>query len=60
MLSLEGKEMKVNFFTERGKYKIQYIFNYFIGNSNFRIEETTKEEGNKLYLDLLKDGFKKV
>ena len=60
MLSLEDKEMKVNFFTENGKYKIQYVFSHFIGNSNFTMEEVTKEEGNNLYLKLLKDGMKKV
>lgn len=60
MISLENKEMKVNFFTENGKHKIQYVFNYFIGNSNFTMEETTKEKGNKLYLKLLKDGYKRV
>ena len=60
MISLEDKEMKVNFFTENGKYKIQYVFSHFIGNSNFTMEEVTKEEGNNLYLKLLKDGMKKV
>ena len=60
MVSLENKDMKANFFTENGKYKIQYVFNYFIGNSNFTIVETTREDGNKIYLELLKGGYKKA
>lgn len=60
MTSLESKEMKVNFYTEGGKYKVQYVFSSFIGNSNFTTEEVTKENGNKIYLELLKDGMKKV
>ena len=60
MVSLESKEMKVNFYTERGVRKVQYIFSQFIGNSNFTTEEVTKEYGNKLYMKLLKDGMKKV
>lgn len=60
MVSLESKEIKVNFYTEKGKHKVQYVFSQFIGNSNFTMEEVTKEEGNKLYLKLLKDGMKKV
>lgn len=60
MTSLESKEMKVNFYTENGKHKVQYVFGQFVGNSNFTTEEVTKEYGNKLYLKLLKDGMKKV
>ena len=60
MVSLESKEMKVNFYTERGIHKVQYVFSQFFGNSNFITEEVTKEEGNNLYLKLLKDGMKKV
>ena len=32
MTSLESKEMKVNFYTIGGKYKVQYVFSSFIGN----------------------------